>query len=708
MPESVGVFTTDRDLVVQVWDATIEAFTGIEAVAAAGRPLQSLVPDLESRGLLRHFRRVLEEGVVEVLAPTFHHYLIPCPPQESSDRFSRMRQHVTIAPLEENGRVAGILVTIRDVTARLSRERESVERLKRTVPDSDVILDALDDEHWRVRESAVQAMTRHAAPDAIAALLRSVQTNHRNFGLLNSALKILRFINVDVHTALVDFLHDRDEDLRIQAALALGDQQDTCAIPVLVAALNDPSPNVVYHAIEALAKLRAQEAAETLVRIAESRDFFLGFPALAALAEVGNPSLASRLLPLLQDPMLREPTAQTLGRIGDESVVEPLVGVLNTREAPTVIIANSLASLYDRFEEAHGEGRFIAELAVQSIRAEGMQNVVDAFNGVSAANLRPLVLIVGWLRNPAAARAVAQHLGSAEVQGDVIEALVRHGHSVVDLLIEQLKSEDIGVRTSAVSALGRIRDKRATPALTALLPRDRELTIPLLGALTSIGDPAAVDSIFGLLATPDAAVRRGVVSALSALGSTEMVYRVMPLLDDGNPGVREAAVRISGYFGYPQCVNSLFERCGDADENVRRAAIEHIAHLEDPRTPDTLAQALRGDVSTVRATAAAALAHVDSSRSVPHLIAALEDSDPWVRYFTARSLDRHEAAEAAGSLARVAESDPYPQVRIAALEALSKIDGERAMSVARSFMTSADADLRHAADVILSSRNGNL
>jgi hypothetical protein len=36
MPESVGVFTTDRDLVVQVWDATIEAFTGIEAVAAAG------------------------------------------------------------------------------------------------------------------------------------------------------------------------------------------------------------------------------------------------------------------------------------------------------------------------------------------------------------------------------------------------------------------------------------------------------------------------------------------------------------------------------------------------------------------------------------------------------------------------------------------------------------------------------------------------
>jgi hypothetical protein len=121
-------------------------------------------------------------------------------------------------------------------------------------------------------------MTRHAAPDAIAALLRSVQTNHRNFGLLNSALKILRLSNVDVHTALVDFLHDRDEDLRIQAALALGDQQDTCAIPDLVGRSMIRVPTSCITRSRRWAKLRAQEAAETLVRIAESRDFFLGFP----------------------------------------------------------------------------------------------------------------------------------------------------------------------------------------------------------------------------------------------------------------------------------------------------------------------------------------------------------------------------------------------------------------------------------------------
>ena len=59
-----------------------------------------------------------------------------------------------------------------------------------------------------------------------------------------------------------------------------------------------------------------------------------------------------------------------------------------------------------------------------------------------------------------------------------------------------------------------------------------------MAALTSIADPTALDSLFALLSTPDAAVRRGVVSALNSLASPEMLDRVTRLLDDENPGVR--------------------------------------------------------------------------------------------------------------------------------------------------------------------------
>jgi PAS domain-containing protein len=117
---TLGLFTTDAALVVQSWDGWMARATGIPAGEACGRPLATLVPDFEARGFRARFRRVLEEGVVEVLSPIFHRPLVPCPP---SACFDRMQQHVTLAPLRHETRIVGVLVTVEDVTARLEAER---------------------------------------------------------------------------------------------------------------------------------------------------------------------------------------------------------------------------------------------------------------------------------------------------------------------------------------------------------------------------------------------------------------------------------------------------------------------------------------------------------------------------------------------------------------------------------------------------------
>jgi len=76
-PVAKGVCTTDLSLIIQSWDASLAALTGVAEADARGRALSELVPDLEVRGLLARLRRVGETGVVEVLAPAFHEYLIP-------------------------------------------------------------------------------------------------------------------------------------------------------------------------------------------------------------------------------------------------------------------------------------------------------------------------------------------------------------------------------------------------------------------------------------------------------------------------------------------------------------------------------------------------------------------------------------------------------------------------------------------------------
>src|ERR1051325_5994384 len=166
----IGVFTTDTDLVIRVWDAALARLTGISAESALGQELTALLPDLEKRGLLKRFQRSLNEGVVEVLATAFHHYLIPCVPVTPAKHFDQMQQRVTIAPLRDDHSIAGLIVTVEDVTERLEREREFASP----------ILDKLSDEDWRVRREAVQEVSQRAAPEAIAALVNSVVENHHN------------------------------------------------------------------------------------------------------------------------------------------------------------------------------------------------------------------------------------------------------------------------------------------------------------------------------------------------------------------------------------------------------------------------------------------------------------------------------------------------------------------------------------------------
>ena len=292
----VGLFTTDLDLNVQIWDASLERMTGISAQDAAGRKLLEIVPDLQNRSaVLARFKQALKHGTVEVLAPGFHRFLIPCEPFFPSTKFVEMRQHVRIAPLRHEDIVCGLAITIEDVTRRMEKEMELAEALKN--PDAAVrleaaraistaddplvsdnatpVIEALDDPDWKGRRKLVDGIARRGAEDAIAALLRAMRDKHLNFGVVNGALQILRVSSVDTSGTLVEFLVSHETDLRMHAALALGEQRDPNVIPHLIKAMDDEDINVRYHVIEALGKLRAVNALQVLTAIAEKRDFFL-------------------------------------------------------------------------------------------------------------------------------------------------------------------------------------------------------------------------------------------------------------------------------------------------------------------------------------------------------------------------------------------------------------------------------------------------
>ncbi len=709
----IGVFTTDTELVIRVWDATLARLTGISEDSASGRALTTLLPDIEKRGLLKRFERSLNEGVVEVLAPAFHHYLIPCGPVNPAKHFEQMQQRVTIAPLRDEDAIAGLLVTVEDVTDRLERERELAEgdestRLNaaETIRDDEShdaasLLGALSDDSWRVRRAAIKGVSQRAAPEAITALISSVVEHHQNPSLLNSALQVLASSDVDTVSPLIELLTNTDADLRMQAALALGEQSDARAVAALTAALHDEDTNVRYHAIEALGKLKATGAVDALVEIAESRDFFLTFAALEALTKIGDARVVPRILALLDDDLLSIPVVNLLGQLGDDTTVAPLTALLNDPYGPAEAVADALATLSDRYEAQYGEGRYIADLASREVSPTGVQNLLETLDVPGKEDYRSIALVLGWLKGAGVDRALTRLMGRADLRDEIIEALVRHGSATAGLLISQLKAEDLEVRRSAVVALGRIGDASATPALVNKLD-DKFLAIDAANALAEIGDPEAVDGLLKLIGDEDASIRQAAVAALNSVIPPSMSQRIIPLLHDRDPNVRESAVKIAGYFGYPEATSALVELSRDPNERVRCAVTEHLPFVEDERVFEVLGHALKEETPNVRAAAARALGNMDGQHVVAHLIEGLADEDVWVRYFSARSLGRHRDEGSVEALKAVVEKDEFNHVRIAALDSLGQIGGPRVVEIVAGLVDDNDRDVAHAAQAALS------
>jgi len=262
----LGLLTTDRDLVVRSWNTWLADATGIDEQAAQGRSLIELLP-VERRDLYRDlFAEVLQTGASRVLAPAFHHYLIACAPRTPSAHFDQMQQRVTVAPLQGDAGVAGLVVTIEDVTERLDEYRSQAARLEERPTASDA-LPAVGASDWRLRGTAVRVLRQSASREEIAHLLESLQREHHDLNLLSSALQVLIAAGRDVVPPLVSLLSDPNPNLRMHAALALGQLQDAAALPALITALDDVDANVRFHAIGAIGRAPAPEAVEPLARI---------------------------------------------------------------------------------------------------------------------------------------------------------------------------------------------------------------------------------------------------------------------------------------------------------------------------------------------------------------------------------------------------------------------------------------------------------
>ena len=694
----IGVLTTDTDLRIRSWNEWLSSATGLSEAAVLGRSLLDLLPEDRTETLGELLREVVGRGTSRVLAPAFHRYLISCAPRVPSRHFEHMQQRVTIAALTDGETVVGTMVTVEDVTERLEKERELAARIQTRETPSAVVVAAAGADDWQLRNAAVRTLRQSATAAEIGHLLESLQRDHQNLNVLGSALQVLIAANREVVQPLIDLLSDDSANLRMHAALALGELRDPAAVPALIRLLEDADANVRFHAIEALGRLGAPEAVAPLARIAESGDFFLSFPAVDALSRTDDTSVVPALLTLLGQPLLRPAVIDALAALGDEGCVTPLARLLDAGGDNVGAVAGALERIHARYETESGAGAQIVDLARAAITPEGAAQLAAAVT-TRVEPLRSLVVVLGWF-GPRGLDALVSVLGETKIQASLADAIARIGADALQPVLARLGSEDRAVRQAAASLLGRLGDRRAVPALMLeLSSADADFATTVASALAMLGDARALEALLPLFAHPHASVRQAAIAAINSIGAEDTHARIRLLLADANPRVRECAVRVAGYFGYPDCSRGIFQALGDEVEEVRRAAIEQLPVIEDAHAQDLLLAALRTETPRNRGAAAHAMRTDDSAPFEGALFEALADPDPWVRYFAAGSLGERSAVAAAtaDALRRTAISDHAPHVRIAAVRALARIDADAVGDVASQLVADVDDDVASAA-----------
>lgn len=219
-------------------------------------------------------------------------------------------------------------------------------------------------------------------------------------------------------------------------------------------------------------------------------------PALTALEEERIKDEVEIQIDLLKDPdwAVRREAAITLGEMGDERCVEPLIRALQDGDWQVREVASEALGL------------------VGSPAVEPLIKLCRSWDHRKAA-----IRALGKIKDERVLDPLIHQLRSDEFGEDATDALVELGSPAVEKLVAALSDRDDNTRKQAVIALGRIQDSSAIdPLIEKLNDKDWYTRLTAAAALEKIGDERGREAIKPLLKDPDMVVKMRVERILAA------------------------------------------------------------------------------------------------------------------------------------------------------------------------------------------------
>ncbi len=401
----------------------------------------------------------------------------------------------------------------------------------------ETLIACLQDEDEDVRQDAAVALGNLGDARAVDALIACLKDeNEEGAGSVAEALGKLGSAAVD---PLIAGLRDENNRVRYWAAQALGAIGDARAMDPLIASLKKGNGGARYSAAQALETLKYKpETTEARVT------FLIAKWDWEQLVKEG-PAAVEPLIACLKDESIRTKAAEVLGQLGDVRAVEPLIACLKDADANMRYwTISALGKL--------GDGRAVKPLiaCLEDEYGGVRQDAADALGQLGDARaVEPLVASLKDKDESLCQRA-AEALGKLGYQPATMEArilflaanrswdqLKQEGPAAADMLVSWLKDKSAGVRSMAAAALETLGYNPATPDARITFLIAKRAWEPLVQE-----GSAAVKPLIDCLMDENEELRDAAAEVLVRLGVPE----VKPFIEEGTRLLKIASADLNG------------------------------------------------------------------------------------------------------------------------------------------------------------------
>lgn len=306
------------------------------------------------------------------------------------------------------------------------------------------------------------------------------------------------------------------------------------AVEPLIKLLNIGSGRPSENANLVLARIGTKKALDEVVEALKNPEFDHRVRAFAAMA-LGDTKSKDFIVPLIEALKtdghwwVRNFVVGSLGKIGSERAVDPLIGALNDEN--------------------------------QYVR-------------------RAIVSVLGELKSE---KAVLPLIGTFkdedwQIRFRAPDILLAYGDKAEEPLLKALKDDNRWAKVGAANILGRIRSQDAVLPLISLLgDQDRMTRDEAAVALSRINSERAVEPLLNLLKHEPSYVREGTAWVLGEMKSKDAVHPLIQLLKDRDMGWM-AAVSL-GKIGDERAIESLKKILAEQDTRAGKAAAWALARI---------------------------------------------------------------------------------------------------------------------------------